>query len=104
MKSFLNFIFIFLSVLSCFSQQTKAAQLEDLQSAYDVQDSVMITTRDGSLLSAMVVRRKGINAPKPVILQYTIYVRDKGRDLKSLKEAADKDYVGVIAYTRYISV
>jgi putative CocE/NonD family hydrolase len=100
MKSFLNFIFIFLSVLSCFSQQTKAAQLEYLQSAYDVQDSVMITTRDGSLLSAMVVRRKGINAPKPVILQYTIYVRDKGRDLKSLKEAADKDYVGVIAYTR----
>lgn len=34
----------------------------------------------------------------PVILQFTIYVRD--RDVNSLKEAADKGYVGVIAYTR----
>jgi len=31
MKSFINFIVIFLSVLNCFSQQTKAAKLADLQ-------------------------------------------------------------------------
>ncbi|MEN2401566.1 CocE/NonD family hydrolase [Flavobacterium sp. MC2016-06] len=100
MKSFLRFIFIFLVVLNSSAQQTKAAKAADLESAYDIQDSVMIKTRDGALLSAMVVRKKGVNAPKPVILQYTIYVRDKGRDIKSLKEAADKDYIGVIAYAR----
>jgi putative CocE/NonD family hydrolase len=100
MKSFLRFIFIFLVVLNSPAQQTKAAKAADLESAYDIQDSVMIKTSDGALISAMVVRKKGVNTPKPVILQYTIYVRDKGRDIKSLKEAADKDYIGVIAYAR----
>ncbi|MFV8344802.1 CocE/NonD family hydrolase [Flavobacterium sp. ZB4P13] len=100
MKTFLNFIIIFLAVLNSSAQQTNTTKLEDLKSTYDIQDSVMIKTRDGTFISAMVVQKKGITAPKPVLLQYTIYVRDKGRDVKTLKEAADKDYVGVIAYTR----
>ena len=48
----------------------------------------------------MVIRKKGDTDPKPVILQFTIYVRDKGRDIRTTKESADKGYVGVIAYTR----
>jgi len=99
MKIFLNFIF-FLIVFNASAQQTRVTKLDDEKSAYDIQDSVMIKTRDGAFISAMVVRKKGITAPKPVILQYTIYVRDKGRDIKTLKEAADNGYVGVIAYTR----
>jgi putative CocE/NonD family hydrolase len=99
MKIFLNFIF-FLIVFKASAQQTRTTKLEDAKSAYNIQDSVMIKTRDGALISAIVVRKKGIITPKPVILQYTIYVRDKGRDIRTLKEAADKDYVGVIAYTR----
>ncbi len=87
-------------ISNALSQQTSLTRSEDLESAYDVQDSVMIKTRDGAFISAMVVRKKGVSSPKPVIFQYTIYVRDKGRDLKSLKEAADNGYVGVIAYTR----
>lgn len=87
-------------ILNGFAQQTAAAKAEDANSAYDIQDSVMITTRDGAILSAMVVRKKDITEPLPAILQFTIYVRDKGRDMKSLKEAADKGYVGVIAYAR----
>jgi hypothetical protein len=55
MKSFINFIVIFLSVLNCFSQQTKAAKLADLQSEYAIQDSVMIKSRDGSLMSAIPI-------------------------------------------------
>jgi putative CocE/NonD family hydrolase len=100
LKTFLNFAVIFLVVLNSFGQQTKVAKQEGLKSAYDIQDSVMIKTQDGAFISAMVIRKKGMTTPKPVIFQYTIYVRDKGRDIKTLKEAADKDYVGVIAYTR----
>jgi putative CocE/NonD family hydrolase len=100
MKTILNFVFLILLVSNTFSQQTSVTKSEGLKNAYDIQDSVMIKTRDGAYISAIVVRKKGISVPKPVILQYTIYVRDKGRDIKSLKEAADKDYVGVIAYSR----
>lgn len=100
MKTFLNLIIILLTVLNSSAQQTNITKSEDLKSAYNIQDSVMVKTRDGALISAMVVRKKGIATPKPVLLQYTIYVRDKDRDIKSLKEAADNGYVGVIAYTR----
>ncbi|QSB26639.1 CocE/NonD family hydrolase [Flavobacterium sp. CLA17] len=100
MKPILNFAFLILILSNAFAQQTSVTKSEDLKTAYDIQDSVMIKTRDGAFISAIVVRKKGMVTPKPVILQYTIYVRDKGIDIKSLKEAADHDYIGVIAYTR----
>lgn len=82
------------------AQQTNATKVNYDTSEYNIQDSVSIKTRDGATISAMVVRKKGDTNSKPAILQFTIYVRDKGRDLTSLKQAADKGYVGVIAYTR----
>lgn len=100
MKSILNFVFLLLIVTNTFSQQTGVIKSEDQKSAYDIQDSILIKTRDGAFLSAIVVRKKGVSVPKPVIYQHTIYAREKGRDLKSLKAAADKDYVGVITYSR----
>lgn len=100
MKSILNFVFLILIVPSIFSQQRKITALESPKSAYDIQDSVMIKTRDGGLISAIVVRKKGSVVPKPVILQYTIYVSNNSRDLTSLKKAADHDYIGVMAYSR----
>ncbi|MEO8532587.1 MAG: CocE/NonD family hydrolase [Flavobacterium sp.] len=100
MKPILTFAFLILILLNVFSQQTSVTKSENLKSVYDIQDSVMIKTRDGAFISAIVVRKKGVTSPKPVIFQHTIYVRDKGRDIKSLKEAADQDYVGVIAYSR----
>lgn len=75
-------------------------QPDQKENEYDIQDSVMIKTRDGAMISAIVVKKRNIVHPLPVIFQFTIYVRDKDRDLQSLKEAADKGYVGVIAYTR----
>ena len=91
-----------ITLLSChmFCQQTIAATLEAAHKGYDIQDSVMIRTRDGATISAIVVRKKGDTTPKPVILQFTIYVRDKGRDIRTTKESVDHGYVGVIAYTR----
>ncbi|MPS72305.1 MAG: CocE/NonD family hydrolase [Chryseobacterium sp.] len=93
---FLNFLLI----PSVQAQQTLWGSQQEKESMYSIQDSVMIRTRDGAEISAMVVRKKNDNVPKPVVLQFTIYVRDQGRDMQSLKEAADRGYVGVMTYTR----
>ena len=100
MKTILNFVFLILIISNTFSQQTSKTKSEDLKSAYDIQDSIMIKTRDGAFVSAIVIRKKGNALPKPVILQHTIYASEGGKDFKSLKEAADKDYVGVMTYSR----
>lgn len=99
-KRILCFSFLLLSFFISKAQQTASTKAADATSPYNIQDSVLITTQDGATLSAIVVRKKGVDQPLPVVLQFTIYVRDKGRDLKSLKESADNGYVGVIAYTR----
>ncbi|WP_166920496.1 CocE/NonD family hydrolase [Flavobacterium poyangense] len=100
MKPILNFVFFIFMLSNVFSQQTSTTRSEDIKSAYDIQDSVMIKTRDGALISAIVVRKKESSAPLPVILQHTIYVEGKARALKSLKKAADRGYVGIISYSR----
>lgn len=100
MKTILNFVFLILIISNTFSQQTSKTKSEDLKSAYDIQDSIMIKTRDGAFISAIVIRKKGNAVPKSVILQHTIYASEGGKDFKSLKEAADKDYVGVMTYSR----
>lgn len=99
-KALFLFLSLFFLVCQLSAQQTKAAKLASNESDYDIQDSVSITARDGAILSAMVARKKNDNDAKPVILQYTIYVRDKGRDLKTIKESVDKGYTGVIVYSR----
>ncbi|WP_343657823.1 CocE/NonD family hydrolase [Chryseobacterium sp.] len=93
---FLNFLLI----PSVQAQQTLWGSQQEKGSIYSIQDSVMIRTRDGEEISAMVVRKKNDNMPRPVVLQFTIYVRDQRRDIQSLKEAVDRGYVGVMAYTR----
>tara|TARA_R110002073_G_scaffold4213_1_gene27954 strand:+ start:94679 stop:96421 length:1743 start_codon:yes stop_codon:yes gene_type:complete len=99
MKILLN-LFIFLLIGCNSSSQKKATvQLTNLNKDYNIQD-VLIETRDGAKISAIIVRKIEETVPQTVILQSTIYVRDKGRDLTSLKESADKGYIGVMAYTR----
>lgn len=98
MKVLLKFMFLFLIVLNTSAQQANGIKPEDSKMLYDIQDNVLIKTKDGALISAIVVHKKGITTPQPVILQFTIYVRD--RDIKGLKESADNGYVGVMAYSR----
>lgn len=98
-KPFLCLLLLFWSSI-CMAQQTASTKADDPTSPYNIQDSVLITTPDGATVSAIVVRKKDVTQPLPAILQFTIYVRDKGRDLKSLKESADRGYIGVIAYSR----
>ena len=65
---------------------------------YHVYDSVLIPSKEGALISALVVLKKEQQQPLPVILQFTIYARHT--DIKKAIEAAEKGYVGVMAYSR----
>ncbi len=65
---------------------------------YRVYDSVLIPGKDGVAISALVVLKKEQQQPLPVILQFTIYARHT--DIKKAIEAAEKGYVGVMAYSR----
>lgn len=100
MKTILNFVSLILIISNIFSQQTSKTKSENLKSPYDIQDSIMIKTRDGAFISAIVIRKKGNSIAKPVILQHTIYASEGAKDFKSLKDAADKDYVGVMTFSR----
>jgi uncharacterized protein len=100
MRQIIKLFFLLLISANTSAQQTTATKLEDGTSDYNIQDSVLIKTKDGATISAIVVRKKGDENAKPVLLQSTIYVRDTGRDIATLKESADNGYVGVIAYAR----
>lgn len=65
---------------------------------YLIQDSILIQTRDGAKIHAIVVRNSKIAKPNPAILFHTIYTRKS--DLQKAKMAADRGYVGIISYTR----
>lgn len=66
--------------------------------SYIIQDSILIQTTDGAQLSAWTMRKRSIKEPLPTLLQFTIYARQT--DIRKMKEAADKGYVGMMAYTR----
>ncbi len=71
------------------------------EEAYDIQDKVVIKTRDGASLSATLVRKRGNPQPLPTVLFYTTY--DQGeRDLRFGKLAVDRGYVGLVVYARGI--
>ncbi|HFC29539.1 MAG TPA: CocE/NonD family hydrolase, partial [Oceanospirillales bacterium] len=88
-------IYLFLANNCLANLQTDSVDID-----YLIQNNILIKTRDGATISAIVVQKKGQTKPLPVVFQFTIYVRDTGRDLESLKELADNGYVAVIAYTR----
>lgn len=88
-------------LLACRASGPKndVAPNENVATGYTIQD-VLITTRDGAKISGIVVRDPATTDPRPVILQSTIYVRDQGRDLQTLKTSVDQGYVGMIVYSR----
>ena len=81
--------------------QATESSLKGGDDVYDIQEKVLIKTRDGVFLSATVVRKKGIIERLPAVLFYTTY--DQGeRDSAIGKKAVDKGYVGIVAYARGI--
>lgn len=74
-------------------------QLEaENQARYITEDSVLVATRDGTRVSAIVVRPRRLTGPQPAILSFTIYA-DEG-NLLTAREMAANGYVGVVANTR----
>lgn len=98
MRMFFSLAFLCLIVSVPLSAQptNSTGNLQD--TTYFIQDSILITTRDGAHISALVVRKPGVTAPLPAILIFTIYARVT--DVKKAKEAAGKGYIGIVAYTR----
>jgi uncharacterized protein len=84
--------------ISTSAQQPSLADSMLQTGHYIIDDSILITTSDNAKISALMVRRKDQAASLPVIFQFTIYARKT--DIRKVKDAADRGYVGVIAYTR----
>ncbi len=78
-----------------------AQQQSQNDSIYIIQDSVLIPTRSGIDISAIIVRKKTNTSPLPAILFYTTYYQDAS-DAIFGKKSADRDYVGIVAYVRGI--
>jgi len=66
---------------------------------YIIQDSVLIKGKGGAILSATVVRKRGITSRQPAVLFFFIY-SNPDRILYEAKNAAAYGYVGVVADTR----
>ncbi|WMW81455.1 CocE/NonD family hydrolase [Undibacterium cyanobacteriorum] len=95
----LRAIFTFLAIV-LYAPTTSATDTEVRSKEYEIHDQLMIPTPDGAMISGMMVRPKNSTSALPVVFQFTIYARPQERDLESLKDAADRGYVGVIFYSR----
>jgi uncharacterized protein len=95
MKSISLCISLILTVSSAFAQQVSSDEV------YLIQDSVLIPTKSGISISAIIVRKKTSVQPLPVVLFYTTYYQGTGDAILG-KRSADRDYVGVVAYARGI--
>ena len=70
---------------------------EDEHRRYEFDNDVMIKTRGGVGIAAVLVRPKSPSKPLPTLLEFTIYDSQN-----YAKECAAHGYVGVVAYTRGI--
>lgn len=96
-----TFLLLLVAVVACNSIKEKQQEPRVVSrkgKAYFVQDSILISTRDGAKISAIIVRSKTEKKPQTAILFHTIYTRKE--DINRAYEAADKGYVGVVSYTR----
>ncbi|MCI0607404.1 CocE/NonD family hydrolase [bacterium] len=84
-------------VYKLLSPLTSALIKEDENRRYIIQDDVLIKTKEGATLSAIVVRKKGIDTPQPAALCFTSYT---DLSLNLALQAASYGYVGVTAETR----
>jgi putative CocE/NonD family hydrolase len=96
----MRYFFCFILILTKTSV-TLAQQPTQNDSIYIIQDSVLIPTRNGIDIFAIIVRKKTNTNPLPAILFYTTYYQGSG-DAIFGKRSADRDYVGIVAYARGI--
>jgi putative CocE/NonD family hydrolase len=95
MKNILKFLLLLVTIKT-YAQQTSTAE-----NIYKVEDSVLIKTRDGGVISAMVVQKKNVSEPLPAVLVFTTY--DQGiNDTFLVRRLVDRGYAGIVAYSRGI--
>jgi len=92
MRKFFSLLLLCLIFSSIASAQNKKAAGPYLR------DSVLLKAHDGAFVTVMIARKKGVTGKLPTIFQFTIYARRS--DTSKIQEAADRGYVGVMAYTR----
>ncbi len=97
MKSHLILILFFSALSSLLTAQSN--KLNDAD--FVIRDSVLIPTRSGIDISAIVVRKKNNTLPLPAVIFYTTYFQGP-KDSYFGKLSADRDYVGIVAYARGI--
>ena len=102
-KLMLGWLCLFWAIVSP-AQVIRTTKADSLRLAADerqfiIEDSVLIKTKDGATLSAVVVRKRGLTTPQPTALLYFIY-SNTDRSLAEAKYAAARGYVGVVADTR----
>jgi uncharacterized protein len=100
-KAVMKYLFSLFFVLFACVVITKAQHVSTADSIYIVEDSVLIPTKSGIPISAIIVRKKINTEPLPTILFYTTYYQGAGDAILG-KRSADRDYVGVVAYARGI--
>ncbi|MGH8036809.1 MAG: CocE/NonD family hydrolase [Stenotrophomonas sp.] len=72
---------------------------EDEGRRFEIDDDVRIPAGDGVVLSAHMVRQRGVRAPQPAAMMFTIYTNpQKNRSQAAL--AAARGYVGVVVDAR----
>ncbi|MGB8193219.1 MAG: CocE/NonD family hydrolase, partial [Chitinophagaceae bacterium] len=94
-----NFSLALLCLMISITSFSQHLNQKGKDSLYIIQDSILIKTRDGATISIIMARAKGITAPQPCILQFTVYARLTDIDTRC-KDAVNHGYVGVVAYTR----
>lgn len=93
-------IYTLLFILLMSTSPVLTQTLQTTGDKYIIEDNQLIPTRDGSFISAIVVRKKINTTPLPAALFYTTY--QSPNDANFGKKLADRDYVSIITYARGI--
>ena len=71
---------------------------EEEDKKFIIEDSVLIKTRDGALLTATIVLKKTITGKQPAVLMFNIYTGEG--DMLIAKSSAINGYAGIVVNTR----
>src|ERR1700710_2374496 len=85
--------------VSLFAQSNPSEKKNADYQKYIIDDSVLIKTRQGHILSATVVRLRSKKQQQPAALFFFIY-SNTSRSIQEGKYAADHGYVGIVADVR----
>lgn len=92
------FLLFFLPQLKACEEQPGTGKTSE---QYLVQDDLLIKVDQNTELSLLVVRPRAMTEPLPVALRFTIYAeQDRSLDIAKACKAAQRGYIGVIAYAR----